>query len=343
MSKFYLFDETRQGIIFFALGGIPVIVFSQLFHLLIGEVEISSLKCVLENGISIRYNPNYLINYVSWGGAHTLLCTLFVIYLIKLIRKNISDQKYRQIWKYSLIIMMFSLICIFLADGLDNRLATFSHERVYYILDSIIYYKNFFHLIPFKQDSTYSFLNFHAFSIFPVSLIVFGLSPFILACFAMGKLVVKFDKSSFHLDQSAKFRIEADKTLAKVRDIVQILSVTLVTTSAATLSLFLLPTSIIVNPLTMSQYQSTSIMLGIFWGMIFTQTLLFCSVPAFYLINKKIKSVIEERNFAMDPNTQDWVSKNIDLISIASNTRFSFSVILPLITTVLTAILSKVL
>lgn len=328
LRKFQLHMEYSLAVKCLFFSYIPLFFFFTIFQIFIskeGGVVNSRLNFL------INYSPSYLLLYIGFGSAHIILSSVVIVHYIKTIWPKRLEFKKQLITILSLIIPINTLPVILTTWLSDPSLAWYSHERIYIILKKAKALKHFF------NDNDL----FHDFSLFPVTLILVGLLVQVFAAFNLGKIIYTFKKASKLYKDREKFQLDAQKYLKSIREIIRITSMIMVSSTICTLLFFLVPLQFISDKGFIKIYHETSVAVGIYWGIIFSLTLLFLGLWSFHCWSKIVNDVVKRKKFQADKNISKWLVEKSDLFSLVSNTQFSLSIASPLLMSVFSALVAK--
>jgi hypothetical protein len=329
------FKQLKYGVYTVLMGLIPVWLTVLFFELLI-DVK-PYLQQVNKIVLTDDYNIKILIYYVIAGCVHITVCAIVGYHFRKSTLLNIPVQVVKQIGRVRMLFLVAVFVLVYWMDNLHIDLSVLSHDRLYILLSKSNFFKEAFQFFPIDYLH-FSGQWFRVFSLFPFILICFALIVMVFGGFFVGKEIYNhINKKEIAKEDIKEFVSELNTTL---KNYVQLLSIVLVSSTIATVLFFQLPVALIKDAALRENYHSTSMAMGVCWGVIFSLTLLFLCIYPYQLAYKKISDAINKVRISNDPELQKWVDEHKSYYSLIGNLKLVISILSPAAAGIFTTILS---
>jgi hypothetical protein len=326
----FSFQSIRLGIYLLLISLIPILSAVFLTEVFINDrMTFSSFDS--SSIITDEYNVKFLIYYLSFGLTHLLLSTVIIIQFKNIIKSNLSSIQSRNIIKVSFIVWFFSAVLVYILDYFKINIAFLSHENLYAFLRLNDYFSNYFQSFP-KDIIGTDIEIFYFFSLLPFTFIVMGVGVLVWGCFSISKEISTLNKSKL---DSENFQNGLELFFKKFKSNIYLLSIVLVTSTIATIFYFKLPNPIINSKNLLSKYSDLSISMGIFWGVMFSVTLLFLCIGSYSYLNRYIKRVLNEEKLVDNSSVRNFLDKNMEFYSIVNNIQLIITILSPSIASII--------
>lgn len=334
--KLFLFESTKTGLLLLGISLIPIcftIIITQIF--LNHEMTLNDFK---SSDLYInKYNVKFLIYYVCFGVVHILLSFIAIRQFKDIIKNNISLIHSKQVIRSSNFFWIIMGVTVFFSDYFRINISVLSHAKLYQFLKLNSYFKNYFSSFP--KDIIGSDIElFYSFSIFPFILILLGIGVLGWGCFSIGKEISQLEISN---GKEEELQYVLKVFFGKLKSNIYLLSIVLVTSTIATIFYFKLPIPIIKNEQVLNSYIDLSVSMGIFWGIMFSITLLFLCIGSYHFLNSSLRKTLSQKKFRKSSEIQDFLSNNMEIYSIVNNVRLILTILSPSIASLVTTTLIK--
>jgi hypothetical protein len=327
-SNIYGLEEVRIASKTFIVMLVPVFSVLILLELFIPKASI--VDKVDSNNIAVDPNLKIYILYLTAAATHIILSIIVTLFLFRKLFRNNSNIKRRIILKRLILFILLIIFLFLISDSLQTNLALLSHERIYSYLTKSEYFNKYFQMIP----SSHFLMRFYIFSFIPFTLIVLGLIIIVLTCFNIGKdLAEVLDK--IRIDSKESDREKFQNKISEFQNYLYILSFILATSTIATILFFQVPLTIIKDGEYYKSFQSVSLSMGICWGVVFSLTMFAMCLYPFFVIQKRLGTLIESSDVAGNENTKLWLEKLQENYLIYRNIKSMISVVTPVVISLL--------
>jgi hypothetical protein len=319
----YIFKEIQIASKTFSVMLIPVMTCLVILELYIPKASI--LGGLGNATIKIIPDLKFYILYLTASASHIILSIIVIIILSrKLSSDNGSYFKRKIVFKWLLVFISVITLLFIVIDGFHANIALLSHERIYFYLLRSEYFSKYFRLFP-----NLNFFNgFYIFSFLSFSLIFMGLIIIVLTCFNIGKdLSIVLNEIVIDSDESKKKMFQGK--IEEFHNYLYILSFILVTSTIATILFFHIPLTIIKEGEIYQIFQSSSLSMGICWGVIFSLTMLTMCLYPFFVLNTKLKDFIRSSEIAGNNEMKIWFENLQNNYLVFRNVKSMISVVAP--------------
>lgn len=336
----FYFKSLHYGVSIVLLALIPVslaIIFFQTF------VNVSPYSKEIKSiAISETYDLQMLIYYIISGLIHVIICFVIASHFSMSNNKDTPYPKLRILKTIRFIFLIFVLALVYILDALHINVAYLSHDRLYILMGKSEYFKSAFIYFPENLSSLFNGWEwFHLFSSFPFMLISIAIAVMIYSGFYIGNELYQF----LHVKELSIERIkEYIKDLhLMLRNYAQLLSIALVSSTIATVLFLQVPVPLIKDDAIRANYTNVSVAIGVFWGVVFSLTLLFLCIYPYRLAHKKITALIQMDRVKNDPKLEEWLDKHKNYYTFIWNLKLLTSIISPAAAGILSAVISHIL
>ena len=332
----FSFKQLKYGVITAIFGLIPVTFVIILFELFI-DISPYNHQINLLN-VSQNYDIKMLVYYIVSGLSHIIICGIIVGHFFLKSGENAPTFKLKSIQKVRFSLLIIMILLVYFLDKFHFNLAYLSHDRLYILMEKSDFFINILKVFPRDVLHFVDLDLFYTFSLFPFVLICTALAVMIFGSFFIGgKLYEYIDLKELSINDIKVYILNMKLIFKRYT---QLLSFVLVSSTIATILFFLVPVSLLENPIEKSNYMGVSIAMGVCWGVVFSLTLLFLCIYPYALIHKKIKTVIQQNRIKDDPELEKWIYEYTSYYSLMVDNTFIISIVSPAVSSIFSAIIS---
>jgi len=285
---------------------------------------------LLPEGASIggsNSNVRSLILYATSGGIHLLLCGGSIVFFWEQLRKGESKAEFANILVYACITISVILLVMIFACYLDLKVVVHSYEERVRPLeaDPRLAVMLTRHAIPLTQ------VRFQPFALFPLILVVFGVTAAVMACFWIAHKAIVF---SHRADDLKKLDIlELKRSLTQL---IGLITVVFTTSTIATIALMQIGRDWVEKGSMRDAYIQNGHAMAIFWSACYTTLIVLIIVLPLWWIARHTRRIQRQaRHSGARPTLYDQI---FEIVSYKSVTQVGIATLAPLLTSSIAAV-----
>lgn len=325
LRPFKSFREIRHALWMIGFAFVPPAAVAIVFELSLPEHTIEQMSPIKPPATGGRDFAPILHYYIAWV-THGLVSVGVAFFAARSAFRNTAITKTTVLKRFRIMVFLFTLLIVLIADAAHCNLALLSHERLFNVLSADISLSPLFQ--QERQIGGYTISCFTVFSIFPVTAIAAAFWAAITIILCASKFLVEFERTDPGLgmdDRVAAF----NEAMDELRSHFTALSLVLITSTLTTVAYLRTPLGLL-SAVERHSFKTLTDAVGLAWGMTFSLILLALCLYPFGMLRECFDRLSREaQGINHGEVLAGWVRMNRVVLQVPGNLQMVLSVLLP--------------